>query len=222
MEITGQAPDIWNLRSRARKAVAYLSGISDQELDSTIWSRLQNEQSPYLPRFERHEYPADLFIDIVYPVQNTQQVDLANRIRRACARLIGQRSEGPITDASTLGELVFLSARIEAVDAVDPVARLASHQDAESRLGNGQTLRAQALRALTGLLASHPERANEFHKDIFQKWVKNSAFTLIAATALVGLFNEDPKILKADLRESGIRIDDPELDLSLRVAGLKH
>ena len=62
--VTRLAPDEWNLANRVPKAARYLSGLPEDDLIHVIRDRLEGGQNSYLPRFERYEQPADLFVDV--------------------------------------------------------------------------------------------------------------------------------------------------------------
>ena len=56
-----------------------------------------------------------------------------------------------------LGELCYLAARIESVDAIDPLRILVEDESATGLVAPGEDLRLRALRALVGLLGAAPD-----------------------------------------------------------------
>jgi hypothetical protein len=222
MAIVGPNPDPWNLRFRIRRTIRQLSGASAEELSSLVWDRLRRVPQPNLPPVEREEYPADLFIDLVRAVKDTDDAFLSRRVADACAGLIERElASEHFKDVAALGELIYLAGRIEAHTALEPLAQLASHKDAGTYLPNRETIRLRSLRSLVGLLAAHPEKARDSHRQILERYLMEPSCTYTAMTALIGLFGVSRSSLIERLRNSTISINEDVLDLNLRVAGFQ-
>jgi hypothetical protein len=190
-------------------------------MDSVIWSRLQRIQIPAMPKFEKNEGSADLFIHVVRTLRGTDRSFIVERVQSSCGRLLQKEAKAEsFRDPTALGELMYLAARIEAGSAITPVAQIVSHEQSTILLPNRETLRTRAVRVLLGLLASHRADADAFHQDLFRKALDDLACVAIAVTGLVGLFGESKQHLLSELQSKGIRVSEGEVDISLRITGL--
>ena len=144
------SPDPWNLRSRVPRTIRAIQDLTEEDLAKVIWSRIKGEQDARLPKFERGEYPSDLFIDLVKNAPE-HHGDLLQRIKKAAALiLIREAEKAELTEAGAIAETMFLAARIGAAAAIDPVSFIATNPDSEERRVGGEELRSRALRALLG------------------------------------------------------------------------
>lgn len=212
------APDIWNLRARVKRAARYLSPLTDIELAHAMWRRMTGFADEGLPRFERHEQGADIFLDVVSAAASDDEY-LIRSIRRASALIIAEQAGKPaLVDLNGIGEALFLAARIQAQEAVNPIYALALNPEGEARLSNGESLQARSLRALLGLLIAFPASAREAHRKLFESLMVKSECSLTCLTALIAIFHGDRDRLVAAVRKHEIRIMDDQLDAHLAIA----
>jgi hypothetical protein len=215
--LPNMSPDAWNLRIRVRRAIRAIQDLSEQALANVIWSRIKGEQDPRLPRFERGEYPSDLFIDVIRNAPDGQE-DLLRRIKAAAAHILVREVDKPeLTEANAIAETIFLAASIGAETAINPIFLVAAHPDSKQRrLDTEELLRSRALRALLGLLIAFPKHATLAHQKLFEELMFERDCAITCLTALIGLFKQDRKSLTAQFES----VDQKDLDLHLSVAGL--
>jgi len=214
------SPDPWNLRARVPMAIRAIEDLSEEALSNVIWGRIKGEQGARLPKFERGEYPSDLFVDVVKNAPGDQH-NLLRRMKSAVARiLVRETNRQVLTDVDAIAETIFLAARIESEAAVNPIFVIVTHPDSREHRVDGERLQSRALRALLGLLIAFPARATQAHQSLFEELMFESEYTVTCLTALVGLFKQDQESLIRQLKEKDSPIDKTELDLHLTVSGL--
>jgi hypothetical protein len=216
------APDPWNLRMRVIKASRYLSGLSDQEVADVIRKRLSKKQDPGLPRFERFENPADIFIDVARRAPEGYE-RLRSTIQRAVATLLTTfASTETMDDPEGIGEVVFLAGRVDSEAAINPLAAICLHRDADRQLVNNEPLRLRAFRALFGLLITFPKQRTEVFRQVFERYKFDQSCVQVCVPALIALFGEDRALLMEQARNHGALLSENQVNLQLLAAGTLH
>lgn len=205
--------------SRVDLAKHVLSGLGREklELEKAVWKRLRGEpQDIDLPGLARDEDPADIFLHVV---KYTNERSLADLLRGACAHLLEAALQSPHLeqDAVAIGELCYLSARIGASDAIEPLTVLVERKETSSfTVRTGEDLRLRALRSLVGLLASNRQRVDtQRHRRLFEECLRLPRYKKMALTGLVGLWPELKDEFVRDLSGDEARA----LKTSLAIAG---
>jgi hypothetical protein len=218
----GSAPDPWNLRMRVVRTCRYLETfVGANDIARVIQSRLSGVIDPALPRFERFEKPADIFVDVALHAPEGHR-HLQRSVADAAAILLNRlASQGTFEDKDVVGEAIFLAARIEAEQAIGPLAELCGHKNAEESLANGESVRVRALRALFGLLLVFPERRNQY-RQTFDRHKFEASCTEVCLPALISLYGVERGALVNEVRAHGGFVDDQRLDLQLLVSRADH
>jgi hypothetical protein len=213
------APDPWNLRMRVIRACRYLDTFADlDETATVIQSRLSRVSDPALPRFERFENPADIFVDVALHAPEGYR-HLRKSIPDASAIVLRRFAGQSVSaDPDAVGEAIYLAARIEAEQAIAPLAEICERENASDKLSNGETLRVRALRALFGLLLVFQEHRYPY-RQVFEDHKFEPSCVEVCLPALIALYGMDRVPLVEEARKHGAFVDDQRIDVQLLVAG---
>ena len=194
-----------------------LTSLSPQDMAPLVWDRLCGKRDPRLPELAREEYPADIFL---YVVDQRLIPGFGEALGEACGSLLKRNSEeATLANVPALGELCYLSARIRAWQAIDGLTKLARREDATAPVLPNEDLRQRALSCLLTLLVADPTRMRPEHKTLFENRLKTPGCEMMALTALIGLWHENPEALTGQLSR-GYRLDPSLLRDELAFAGL--
>lgn len=143
------------------------------DLIELIRARLISGRSG-LPALHRDEAPVDIFVDLADLYEDWRRELLRaipNLLSNAVPEFLNKESkENSPAETYFLGELCYLAARINCLDALDMLRALAANERATGLVSATETLRLRALRSMVGLLNAF---ASTTPCVIYQK--KNSA-----------------------------------------------
>jgi hypothetical protein len=217
--VPDMAADPWNLQARIPRTISILTDDSTT-VRQVVWDRLRQDPSDRLPRMERSEFPADIFVDTVSAVKGTESQYIAQSVRKACADLLAEQVRAlDFTDLSALGELIYLAARVESGAAVKPLTELLAHPQARRYFRSSETLSERTMRALVGILVSHPNLVTEEHRQRFRDVLFEPSCTELALVGLIGFFHESREQLLNEVRLKELKVNDKVLNAHLRIAG---
>jgi hypothetical protein len=193
------------------QAVKALAKLDVNGTAAAIRSRLTDGPEKFgLPPLQPQEDRVDIFVQ-VYEYGNNGEV--RRRLSAGCVLLLDDRSLG----LWELGEVSYLSARIQASNAIGPLLRIARELRWAPSLAENSLVR--MLGSLVGLLGAvkdiSPQTALAA-KEVFESCLNLKSCTFLAVTGLVGLWPEDRERLLAEV--AGL-IDEERLDVNLTVAG---
>lgn len=148
-----------------------LINLSYDNLKTLVNNRLIGKPSDKLSR-SYHDDPSDILIDIFSVVEKIPQYDtFVSSLRRICAEFSLEVSIQPdekiIANIEGVGELLFMSARINAEEAAPHIASLCRREALKNMmLSSGEHLHSRAVRSLAGLLSEADLETKGKYKDI--------------------------------------------------------
>ena len=213
------------LQQEHRAVFAVLLALDFAALSATVWRRLTGDRlGRSLPMLSRDEDPSDIFSDYVCYCEKRELLTSASDMRRVCVTLIGRKAQESPADAAALVELCYLTARISAPDALDPLASLIQSHAGNVKMPNGNPVRSRALRALVGLLrhSREPESVAAKYRNIFEEHLTEPGCQDICLTALAGYWPGDFPRYRSRLCVERCEVPESALNVSLRLAGFEH
>ncbi len=202
---------------RLRDAIAVLSQLDSEGLETAIWDRLAGTSSGQrLGRLGREEEPADIFVDLMLddPREGWRRL-----IGETCSRLLRRESLGRMAQADALSALCYVAASSGWVNLhmVMALQRICERQRSEhTLLANGETLLSGALRALVGAIPRCPDSktaAGLF--DLLEGLRAEPELRLLALCGLICLLPDRKRTYRDTLDEPGRQ----QLDLALEWVG---
>jgi hypothetical protein len=202
------------------QAVRALAALDTSRVANAIWTRLTGgDQEEFgLPALHPQEERVGIFVQ-VYEYGDNGQVN--RNLRQACVSLLDQHKEAvygeDLSQRWALGEVCYLSARIQSLNALKPLLEIAfrsRHFDA----GEQESFLRRVLGSLIGILGSvrggvAPGYVNEA-TTIFKECLDLENCRLLALTGLIGLWPESRSEYLAR-----VPINQEDLDVNLTLAG---
>lgn len=197
------------------QAVRALAKLDIIQTAQAIRSRLTGGPERFgLPALQPQEDRVDIFVQ-VFEYGNNGEV--RRHLPAACVLLLDDRTLGPWE----LGEISYLSARIQASNAIGPLLRIARDLRWAPNLAENNLLPVlvRVLGSLVGLLGAVKDIAPETGtaaKEVLESCLNLKDCAFVAVTGLVGLWPERREQLLATV---ALPVDEHRLDVNLTVAG---
>jgi hypothetical protein len=218
--MSSAAPAVPPVGPPLAQAVRALAQLDVPQIADAIWIRLTGDAEEFgLPALSPQEERIEIFVQ-VYEYGNNGQV--SRRLHRACAFLLDlHKNEASAPENASrsrqwaLGEVCYLSARIQSFDALAPLLEMAQMSRREIRENNSLLVR--VLGCSVGLLGSLKDIAPHYVKqatEVFEECLDIEDCRLLALTGLVGLWPE-----RRDEYLGRVSVDEQELNVNLTLAG---
>ncbi|HTU43588.1 MAG TPA: hypothetical protein VMF91_00900 [Bryobacteraceae bacterium] len=200
------------------QAVRALANLDSASVAEAVWIRLMGDAEAFgLPALHPQEERVAIFVQ-VYEYGDNGQVN--RNLRQACVSLLDQHKETvygeDLSQRWALGEVCYLSARIQSLNALKPLLEIA-FLSRHFNTGERESFLRRVLGSLIGILGSvrggGPGNVEQATR-IFEECLELENCRLLALTGLIGLWPE-----RRSEYLGRVPINEEDLDVNLTLAG---
>jgi hypothetical protein len=184
-----------------------LATFGSDKLENVVERRVSRLPVTPLPPLHRDEDPSDILVDTYYWLDSNWGKTWDN-LRHASSAVTRRWVDADAARIrmrpEPLGELLYLCARIGAVEAMPSIEKVIDRPDLDPViLPGGEDLKLRALRSLSGLLVHVSESHRALHRRVFEQRLQVRQHQLMALTGLLAFWPDDRERAFELLRRTG-------------------